>query len=110
MTVRTAGFVVIAEFAVSPERRKEFLELCAFDSLRSTSDEPGCRQFDVSASNESPEVVILYEVYDDRDAFEKHLTMPHYAVFADGVKRLEVNKTLVRFLERQYPTGDATLD
>jgi quinol monooxygenase YgiN len=97
-----AAFVVIAEFAVASERKKEFLELCAFDSLRSVTDEPGCRQFDVVTSEESPEAVILYEVYDDRSAFDAHKATPHYAVFAEGVERLGVRMTLVRYLTRQH--------
>jgi autoinducer 2-degrading protein len=96
-------FVVIAEFRVGTEQRAEFLDLCAFDSLRSRTDEPGCRQFDVVSGDEEPEEVILYEIYDDRAAFDAHLTMPHYAVFAEGVERLGVTKTQVRRLARQQP-------
>jgi quinol monooxygenase YgiN len=95
------AFVVIAEFSVGAEGKAEFLELCAFDSVRSTTDEAGCSQFDVVTAEESPEVVILYEVYADRAAFDAHMQTPHYAVFAAGVERLGVTKTLVRFLTRQ---------
>ena len=96
-------FVVLAEFAVSPERRQEFLDLCAFDSERSTTDEPGCRKFEVLTSSESPEMVVLYEVYDGQAAFDFHLKTPHYAKFARGVEEMGVRKTLVRFLTQQYP-------
>jgi autoinducer 2-degrading protein len=102
MGSKAAPFVVIAEFEVPTEHRTEFLELCAFDSLRSTTDEAGCRQFDVNTSDEAPQVVILYEVYDDRAAFDKHLTTPHYDVFAAGLAKFGVTKTLARFLNREH--------
>jgi quinol monooxygenase YgiN len=96
------AFIVIAEFAVSAENRAEFLELCVFDSVRSVEDEVGCEQFDVVTAEETPEVVILYEVYADRAAFDTHQTMPHYAVFKAGVERLGVTATLVRFMSRHH--------
>ena len=101
MAGSTGAFVVIAEFAVSPEHKQEFLELCAFDSRESEAKEPGCQSFAAHTVEESPEAVILYEVYEDRAAFDAHLATPHYATFAAGVERLGVAKTLVRFLTRQ---------
>ncbi|MFC6646014.1 putative quinol monooxygenase [Granulicella cerasi] len=97
-----AAFVVIAEFEVSAENRREFLELCRYDAEHSVSDEPGCRQFDCSTAEESLESVVLYEVYDDRVAFDAHLQTPHYALFAEGVERLGVQKVRVRFFARQH--------
>ena len=100
MSNQTKSFVVIAELSVPSPHRAEFLELCAYDSRSSLQDEPGCRQFDVLTTESEPEAVILYEVYDDRAAFDAHLATPHYAKFAEGVTRLEVTKTQVRFLDR----------
>ena len=103
MEARKEAFVVIAEFEVSTAHRTEFLELCQFDAERSVGDEPGCRQFDVSTSEEALGSVVLYEVYDDRQAFDAHLTMPHFVTFAAGVERLGVVKIAVRFFSRQHP-------
>jgi autoinducer 2-degrading protein len=96
-------FVVIAEFAVGPEHKQEFLDLCVYDHVRSTTDEPGCRQFDVVVSEEAPDAVILYEIYDDKAAFDYHLTTPHFAVFAEGLKKFGVTTTVVRTLARHHP-------
>ena len=93
-------FVVLAELSVPSPHRAEFLELCAFDSRSSVQNEPGCRQFDVLTAESTPEVIVLYEVYDSRAAFDAHLATPHYEKFAEGVTRLGVTKTQVRFLER----------
>ena len=104
MKEQSGAFVVIAEFAVPAEHRREFLDLCRFDGERSVADEPGCQQFDVSTADEASEAVVLYEVYNDRASFDIHLTMPHYATFAEGVDRLGVRKTNVRFFSRQHPS------
>jgi quinol monooxygenase YgiN len=103
MSNRSTAFVVIAEFEVLPNSKNEFLALCKFDAERSVTDEPGCQQFDANTSDKSQGTVVLYEVYDDRIAFDLHLTTPHYARFAEGVERLGVINTSVRFLRRQLP-------
>ena len=94
-------YVIIAEFEVSTANRQEFLELCRYDGTSSVRDEPGCRQFDALTIDETPDAVVLYEVYADRAAFDAHLATPHYATFAEGVKRLEVIEKQVRFLTRR---------
>ncbi|SFS18622.1 Quinol monooxygenase YgiN [Granulicella pectinivorans] len=96
-------FVVIAEFAVVPEHKQEFLDVCVYDHERSTADEPGCRQFDVIVSDEAPDAVILYEVYDDKAAFDAHLKTPHFEVFMEAVKKFGVTTTVVRTLARHHP-------
>lgn len=97
------AFVVIAEFETPAQHREEFLDICRYDGKHSVADEPGCRQFDVSTGEESPNHIVLYEVYDDRAAFETHLTMPHFAPFADALERLNVQRIGVRFFTRQHP-------
>jgi quinol monooxygenase YgiN len=105
-SVSAAGaIVVIAEFAVAPEHKAEFLALCEQDGRNSVASEPGCRQFDTLLHEETPDAVILFEVYDDKAAVEAHLRTPHYALFAEGVERLGVAKTQVRFLSRAHRGG-----
>ncbi|WP_428377336.1 putative quinol monooxygenase [Lichenicoccus sp.] len=103
MTSITTPFTVIAELEVAPELKAEFLEICRMDGAGSVTNEPGCRQFDTLTSEETPNAVILYEVYDDRAAFDHHLTTPHYKVFAAAVEKLGVQTRLVRFLARAHP-------
>jgi quinol monooxygenase YgiN len=98
-----AAFIVIAELEVPAPHRAAFLELCRLDSHHSVSDEPGCRQFDVNSSDENLETIVLYEVYDDRAAFDFHLTTPHFQAFAEGVERFGVVRKQVRFFRRQHP-------
>ena len=46
-------------------------------------DEAGCRRFDVLVSEDEPDVVWLYEVYDDAAAFDAHLETPHLKKFQE---------------------------
>lgn len=100
MSDSTGAFVILVEFSVPPGQKAEFLELCAFDSRSSVRDEPGCLQFDALTSDATPELVVLYEVYADKAAFEAHLETPHYATFAAGVQDLGLAEPKVRFLNR----------
>ena len=103
METRKSKFTVIAEFEVPAEHRLEFLDLCRFDAERSIQDEPGCQQFDVNTSEDEPRIIALYEIYDDRAAFDIHTTMPHFATFSEGLDHLGVRKIQVRFFTRQHP-------
>ena len=44
-------------------------------------NEPGCRRFDVAFSDEDRSKVFLYELYDDRAAFEAHQRTEHFRQF-----------------------------
>ena len=47
-------------------------------------DEPGCRRFDVVEPPGEADRILLYEIYDDRAAFEAHLKTPHFAELRRG--------------------------
>jgi len=94
-------FVVIPEFRVGPDVIAAFLEAAMDDARHSVADEPGCRQFDVVRPEEKDNLVLFYEVYDDREAFEAHLQTPHLKRFQAAMKSLGVEETQVRFAARE---------
>ncbi len=94
------AFVVIADFTIKPGCEDAFMALARDDARASVADEPGCQAFDAVIPDDAPDHVILYEVYDDRDAFEAHLRQPHYAPFRDGVPALTEGPPAVRFCRR----------
>lgn len=102
MSTHEGAFVVIAEFAVKPERLEDFLACARADSEGATGTEPGCRQFDVTVPEDGAPVVVLYEVYDDRAAFDAHLETPHLRAFRDAIEPMVVSRD-VRFLTRVFP-------
>lgn len=97
------AFVVIAEFAIKPDRLDAFLALARDDAAHSLADEPGCRQFDVATTGAGEVSVVFYEVYDDRAAFDRHLETPHLQRFRAGFSDLIVAERPVRFLTRHHP-------
>jgi quinol monooxygenase YgiN len=96
MTTGEGAFVIVAEFEVRPDAIDAFLEAAIADAGASVANEPGCRQFDVTRSNEDPNRVLLYEVYDSAAAFDAHLKMPHLATFRDQIEPLVVSRQIRR--------------
>jgi quinol monooxygenase YgiN len=77
------GLVVMVEFRLKPDGVDEFLGLVTANAQASVADEPGCRRFDVLTSADAPAELHLYEIYDDRAAFDHHLATPHYQLFKE---------------------------
>jgi (4S)-4-hydroxy-5-phosphonooxypentane-2,3-dione isomerase len=95
-------YVLVVDFVVKPEHVKEFTAAIRENARASRETEPGCRQFDVCVAPENPAIIVLYEVYDDRAAFEAHLKTPHFLACKPKLDAwLEANK--VRFLSRVDP-------
>lgn len=66
-----------------PHMRKQ-----AADSLK----EPGCHRFDVCLGEKSRTQIFLYEVYQDRKAFDSHLKSAHFLRFDQAVSDMVVSK------------------
>ncbi|MGD1923399.1 MAG: putative quinol monooxygenase [Paracoccaceae bacterium] len=60
----------------------------ATDSLT----EPGCQRFDVWTDPADPTRTFLYEIYDDRAAFDAHLASTHFKAFDAEVASWIVDK------------------
>ena len=87
-------YVVTVEFGIDPRQFDQFLPLMLDNARRSREDEPGCRQFDVSVDDARPAVVFLYELYDDRAAFDAHLASPHFVSFAAATQEMITDRVI----------------
>jgi autoinducer 2-degrading protein len=96
-------YVVTVEFHIRPPHFAAFLPLMRENAQASLRIEPGCRQFDVCTDPARPSSLFLYEVYDDRSAFEAHLASEHFTRFDAAVRDMVAGK-LVRTLQRVEPT------
>ncbi len=74
-------FVVVVEFSLHPGHARDFRERVLQQARDSLSLEAACRVFDVCIDPEREDSVLLYEVYDDRDAFDAHLASAHFEAF-----------------------------
>lgn len=95
-------YVVTVEFEIEPACLDAFLPLMSQNAEASVRDEPGCRQFDVCQDPDRPNRIFLYELYDNRESFEAHLSMPHFTEFDKATSSMILSKT-VRGLTRLPP-------
>ena len=95
-------YVLVVDFVVKPEHVVAFTAEIRKNAKASRETEPGCRQFDVCVAPDDPATIVLYEVYDDKAAFEAHLKTAHFLAFKPKLDAwLAVNK--VRFFTRIDP-------
>jgi quinol monooxygenase YgiN len=88
-------YIILVDFAILSGSVDLFVELVTANARSSLKDEPGCRRFDVLRTIANPDRILLYEIYDDRDAFERHTTTPHFRQFDAAVERMVVSKSVI---------------
>ena len=93
-------YIVTVEFNVKPAQVAEFMPLMVENARASRDTEPGCRQFDVCADPQAPHLVFLYEVYDDRAAFDAHLATAHFKSFDQRVAAMLAGKVVRTYLRK----------
>ena len=87
-------YVITVELEIDATKLDAFLPLMAQNAAASVRDEPGCRQFDVCQDPDKPARMFLYEVYDDRAAFDAHLATPHFIAFDEATTGMIISKTV----------------
>lgn len=89
--------MIIVDFRLEPGSRDAFRRLIDENAVASVRGEPGCRRFDVLEPAGTPDQVVLYEIYDDRAAFDAHCQTAHFAAF-DGASAAYVkSKTVAEY-------------
>jgi len=86
-------YLVAVTFTIAGDRAEAFaarVQQQAVDSLT----EDGCQRFDVWFGPDGPSTVFLYEIYDDRAAFDVHLASPHFKAFDAEVTPWIVDKKI----------------
>ena len=69
---------IAAYFDVPPEHHKTFIEAALEDGRGSGLNEPGTRRFELIRDEDNPNRFYLDEMYDDRAAFDRHCSGPHF--------------------------------
>jgi quinol monooxygenase YgiN len=93
----SGGFVILVDFRIKPGQMAAFRRLIDENARVSVRDEKGCSRFDVCADRKDPDRILLYEVYDDRAAFDLHLKTPHFATFNEASAPLVTDKTVSEY-------------
>lgn len=89
-------YAVTVTFHIDPARIDAFMLLMVSNAQMSKRHEPGCQQFDVCRDGNH---VFLYEIYDDRAAFDLHLASPHFLSFDEAVQDMITSKQVHLFEE-----------
>lgn len=89
-------YAVCVTFKIHPEQMEDFLPLMVANARTSRAKEAGCQMFDVCVRDEE---VFLYEIYDDRAAFDLHLASAHFKTFEAGVAHMVASKQVALFDE-----------
>lgn len=89
-------FGLIVEFEVPENRLDEFHRLLAVNAQASVQKESGCHVFDVLHEDSAPTKVVLYEIYESKDAFAEHVAAEHTKTFLAAAKEIGAKQTIRR--------------
>ncbi len=87
-------YVIAVDFAIHEEHLADFMPLILENARVSLDTESGCQRFDVCQDPLQPDHVFLYELYDDRAAFDAHLAAAHFKAFDITAKAMVARKTV----------------
>jgi (4S)-4-hydroxy-5-phosphonooxypentane-2,3-dione isomerase len=76
-----ADYVVVAQFRAQPGYLETFGALVAEHARQCLQEEPGCLLFEVCHRADDPAMYLLYEVYSDALAYQKHRETARYRRF-----------------------------
>lgn len=99
--------VIVAEIRINPDHREQFMKAMLGDARGSIQNEPDCFQFSVVKDGKDLNRIFLFEVYRDREAFERHQQMPHYIKWRDTVQGWYAAPTQVTEGTNVYPGDQA---
>lgn len=86
-------YLVAVTFQISPDRAADFAARVAQQATDSLT-EKGCQRFEVWQAPGDAAKVFLYEIYDDRSAFDVHLASVHFKAFDAEVGPWILDKTV----------------
>ena len=93
-------FVITVDFEIKSEFVNEFRNRVLQQAKDSLNNEKKCFTFDVSFDEKNTNKVFLYEIYQDKDAFDFHLKSDHYLSFDKDVKNWVTKKTVNQLIKQ----------
>jgi quinol monooxygenase YgiN len=71
-------FVLVVEVEVVPSELENFIAATKENGEAAVRDESGCRQFNIVFEKDNPNRIMLFEVYDNAEAYEAHQATEHF--------------------------------
>ena len=84
------------ELTLHPEQREAYLARALQHRDNVRKSEPACQRFEISVEEENPNLVRLYEVYDDEAAVEHHMQTPYMIAYREETASMIANRKLTR--------------
>jgi len=89
-------YAVSVVFTIKEEYIDSFRTLIQEHAERTIEQEVGCRRFDIGFDSNDPSRVFLYELYENREAFDLHTKADYLADFfakaTDWIESKEANR------------------
>ena len=95
---------------VQEEQVEEFKLASLGDAEGSVRDESECYRFDINQDEKVPTRFYLYEVYRDENAFQHHLTTPHFVAWKDKVEPWFVGELKIIRMTTVFPSDTGWKD
>ena len=90
-----SAVVLLVELKIAEGRRDAFIARARQHRERVLENEPGCRRFDIAVPDGTTDVVRIYEVYDDRDAVDRHMRTDYMAAFREDTASMVADREIV---------------
>jgi quinol monooxygenase YgiN len=95
---RPVPFAITVAFELAEGTFDEFHRLVSANAAMSVATEPQCLRFDVLTPLQGGgSSVLLYEIYADRAAFDRHLKAEHYLSFDAATRHMVRRKEVMTF-------------
>ena len=91
-----SAIVLHVELTLKPERREAYLARARQHRDNVRNNEPACQHFEISVEEDNPNLVRLYEVYDDDTAVEYHMQTPYMIAYREETAPMIENRKLTR--------------
>ncbi|MBX2804860.1 MAG: antibiotic biosynthesis monooxygenase [Hyphomicrobiales bacterium] len=87
------AYAVFVTFRIKPGQMDAFLPLMVAQARNSIENEPACSIFEVWRMQNDPDIVQLYEIYEDEAAFQAHLASEHFLTFDAAIGGMIAEKS-----------------
>jgi quinol monooxygenase YgiN len=91
--------IVLAEIPVRPEHLEEVKTLAAA-TLKPTMEEPGCEAFYQTAKADDPNTLVLFEVFNSKEALDLHMEASYTKTFFADVQSKVAGKPVSTILQQ----------
>ncbi len=76
-------FIILVPVRIAKGYKEPYLDALKINANASVRTEPGVLRFDIIQDARDSDVIWLYEVYKDEEAFTSHRATPHFNKFYD---------------------------